>query len=118
METAMTTILLVEDDEICRYATSRRLRGIGYTVLPARDAAEAIDISETWQGPIDLLCTDVRLPDLNGQELAVRIYNLRPHVATLYVTGYSDVADALLKPFTDHQLSAAIETALSKRSVP
>ena len=72
METAVATILSVEDEEICRYATSRR--------LPARDAAEAIDISETWQGPIAFLCTDVRLPDLNGQELAGRIRNIRPHV--------------------------------------
>jgi len=108
---------LVEDDAVCRYATSRRLRSEGHTVLAAKDAAEAIDISNTWQGKIDLLCTDIRLPGLNGPDLAARILKDRPQLATLYITGYPDATDALIKPFTEERLSAAVQTALGRSAV-
>jgi len=106
------TILLVEDDAVSRYATARRLRNYGYQVLPARNSSEALDISRTWDGSIDLLCSDVRLPGVDGTELALRIKQERPLIGVLYITGCCEVAGALLKPFTDEQLKAAVAAAL------
>src|SRR4051812_24859584 len=100
----MATILLVDDDTIYLYAVGRRLRNYGYEVLPAQHGLEALKISHTWNGLIDLLCTDVKLPNMHGESFCSQIQQERPDIAHLFITGYSDVPDALVKPFTDEQL--------------
>ena len=93
------TILLAEDEPQVRQLAERMLGGLGYRVLPASDAAEALEAARTHRGMIDLLVTDVVMPGLNGRELAERLRESRPGLPVLYVSGYA--AD-----------SAAIEEAL------
>jgi PAS domain S-box-containing protein len=116
------TILLAEDEDSVRRLARRILEEAGYTVLEAREATEALTISEGWDGPIDLLVTDVVMPELNGRELAERLSVLRPGIQILYISGYTDhdVLDGIVgpgnnflqKPFTPEALASKVREAL------
>lgn len=109
------TILLVEDDEaICRMLGTR-LAGRGYRVLQARDGAEGLLAAQSCLQGIDLLITDVMMPELNGLELQKKLAVLHPGLRTIFMSGYTaetiDVATVLsentlylLKPFTSEEL--------------
>ncbi len=109
------TILLVEDDESVRQLTVRGLESYGYTVLEARHGREGLAICRRHPGPIDLMITDIVMPEMGGFEVADQAAAIRPEMRVLYVTGYTDLiagersdrvaGDALLqKPFTPSQL--------------
>jgi len=83
------TILLVEDEHLVRRVVMGILRKNGYTVLDAGSGPEAVELFERYQGPIDLLITDVVMPELNGRQLADLIVARRPGVAVLYMSGYT-----------------------------
>jgi len=83
-------ILLVEDDEQVRASTSTILERHGYTVLRASHGEEALQLSELFEGPIDLLVTDVVMPRISGLDLAAHLCRLRPGLKVLYVSGYAD----------------------------
>ncbi len=116
------TILLAEDEDSVRRLARRILEEAGYIVLEAREATEALTISEGWHGPIDLLVTDVVMPELNGRELAERLSVLRPGIQILYISGYTDhdVLDGIVgpgnnflqKPFTPESLASKAREAL------
>jgi PAS domain S-box-containing protein len=89
------TILLVEDEDGVRSVLSSVLRRFGYQVLAARSGKEAVAICELPDQPVDLLMTDVVMPEMGGRELAKRVHALRPRVPILYLSGYVD--DALLR---------------------
>jgi PAS domain S-box-containing protein len=89
------TILLVEDEDGVRSVLSSVLRRFGYQVLAARSGEEAVAICELPDQPVDLLMTDVVMPEMGGRELAKRVHALRPRVPILYLSGYVD--DALLR---------------------
>jgi signal transduction histidine kinase len=85
------TLLLVEDDESVRTATQRILAGKGYTVLTAAHGEEALALCRSHPGSIDLLVTDVVMPELSGHELAHRIGPLRPEVrGVVFMSGYAN----------------------------
>jgi CheY-like chemotaxis protein len=105
-------ILLVDDDAITRYAVERLLRSWKYCVISSANGEAAIQASADYNGTIDLLCTDVRLTDVDGLEVAARIREHRPDMRALFITGYTDIQGALVKPFTDDQLRSAVELAL------
>lgn len=86
------TILLVEDDAPLRRLIREFLENIGYQVLEAKGGAEAVQLSEEHTGPIHALLTDVVMPGINGRELAQRLEVMRPAMAVLYVSGYTDDA--------------------------
>jgi PAS domain S-box-containing protein len=86
------TILLAEDEGLVRELVIEILMQGGYTVLPARDGAEALRISEKHRGPIHLLITDVVMPRMNGRELARRMLSSRPEVKVIYISGYTENA--------------------------
>ncbi len=82
------TLLLVEDDTAVRGLVQRILRRSQYQVMVARNAQEAFDLAQTH--PIDLLITDVILPQISGRELALRLTDLNPDLKVLFMSGYSD----------------------------
>ena len=92
---ASETILLVEDEEPLREVVRKSLESKGYTVLEAKDGAEAIQLSEWHQGPIHLILTDVVMPGMSGRVLVQRLTPLRPEMKVLYMSGYAD--DAIIR---------------------
>ena len=84
------TILLVEDDEAVRLMTRQILEGLGYRVVEAVSGREAIDMWLGIEGTIDLLLTDMIMPDgVNGRELAERLRKSVPDLKAIFVSGYS-----------------------------
>lgn len=106
------TILVAEDEDRIRNLVSDVLQLNGYTVLSARDGREALATAESHQGPIQLLITDLVMPQMGGRELAESIRPLRPETRVLFISGYSDRkttslpegADFLDKPFSPETL--------------
>lgn len=115
---------MVEDEQLVLALTATMLERLGYAVLAARTGAEALAIAHDHPAPIDLLVTDVVMPDLNGRELYAALAKARPGIGVLYVSGYSaDVlaprgvipADVqfLQKPFAFADLAARVRAALA-----
>jgi two-component system cell cycle sensor histidine kinase/response regulator CckA len=93
--TGSETILVVEDEDAVRRAAERILRTAGYRVLGAASAAEALILCERFEAEIELLLTDVVMPQMSGRELADRLRAERPSLAVLYTSGYTD--DAIVR---------------------
>ncbi len=94
-ERGSATVLLVEDQDDVRDVAAEILEVAGYTVLPAGTPGEALIIAQKHAGPIDLLVTDVIMPQMNGRELAERLSTIRPDMKVLYISGYAD--DAIIR---------------------
>jgi len=120
------TVLIVEDDEQLRRLTHRALASQGYTVLEADRGSTALDIARRHKGHIDLLLTDVIMPDTNGRKLAETIRAARPGLRVLYMSGYPDGAIAshgmlepgvayLPKPFTTEAVTRRVREVLEAR---
>jgi two-component system cell cycle sensor histidine kinase/response regulator CckA len=84
------TILLVEDEQAVRTVATRVLRNQGYFVLPACSGEEALVIAEKVDGAIDLVLTDVVMPDMPGPELIRRILERWPVIGAVYMSGYAE----------------------------
>ncbi|AUW59465.1 histidine kinase [Sphingobium sp. SCG-1] len=115
-------VLVVEDEERVRHVSVDGLRDLGYTVVQASDAAQALQLLSTEQR-VDLLFTDVVMPDMNGRKLVDQALVGRPDLKVLYTTGYTrnaivhngmlDAGVALLsKPFTLTQLARKVRQVL------
>ena len=89
------TILLVEDVEEARNLVARYLEGLGYTVISAANGSSALDAVQARSGPIDILLTDIVMPQLNGHALAERLVRLHPEVRIVFTSGFpsSEVID-------------------------
>jgi CheY-like chemotaxis protein len=83
------TILLVEDESSILRMTRMMLERMGYSVLPAGAPAEAVETARNHKGPIDLLMSDVVMPEMNGRELAGKIVELYPGIRLLFMSGYT-----------------------------
>jgi len=83
------TILLVEDEPAILRMASMMLEGQGYTVLVAEAAAEAIHLSKEHIGKINMLISDVVMPDMNGRDLAKEVLLLNPQIKCLFMSGYT-----------------------------
>jgi two-component system, cell cycle sensor histidine kinase and response regulator CckA len=110
------TILLVEDEAPVRELVRRVLESVGYVVLAAGLPSEAERLLEETEH-IDLLLTDIVMPEMSGYDLAVRVGELRPDVRRLFISGYAPrvqpVEGPLLKkPFAPEQLARAVRAAL------
>ncbi len=119
------TILLVEDEASLRTLTRNTLKEIGFTILEAQDAFQAVKIANESNSVIDLLLTDVVMPGKSGPELARDLAPGRPRMKVLFMSGYTDGAIAahgflesgimiLRKPFTRQQLTQTIEEVLAR----
>jgi CheY-like chemotaxis protein len=119
------TVLLVEDDEEVRALARETLEAGGYTVIPAAGPSEALRLAADGSRPIDLLLTDVVLPQLSGRGLADRLSADHRELRLLYMSGYTDEAIVrhgvlaegvafLQKPFTPYALLAKIREVLDR----
>jgi signal transduction histidine kinase len=116
------TILLAEDATAVRIAARQILERFGYTVLEAANGTDALSIAQN-RGTIDLLLTDVVMPEMSGRELVDRFAKLRPNTRVLFMSGYTDDAIVrhgvlragaayLQKPFSPETLARKVREVL------
>jgi two-component system cell cycle sensor histidine kinase/response regulator CckA len=121
--TGTETILVAEDQPGVRALIRRILEPQGYTILMGNTVAEVLAIAERHDGRIDLLLSDVIMPDMSGPDLAQRLVRQRPELKVLYVSGYTahqaitngglgSRAAFLMKPFTPRALAAKVRERL------
>jgi PAS domain S-box-containing protein len=117
------TVLLVEDDEMLLEIQAITLKKYGYNVLSATTAEHAKALVLANEGQIDLLLTDVIMPDMNGKELSDKITAFYPKMSVLYMSGYTadiiankgvicDNTNFIQKPFESHTLAAKVRKVL------
>jgi PAS domain S-box-containing protein len=120
------TILVVEDEEVVRSLACRALREHGYSVLESRHGREALDLLQRNHQAVDLVISDVVMPELSGRELGAHLAALRPGLPVLYMSGYTgdDVIQRGLlepgvpfqqKPFTPEGLARKVRQMLDSR---
>lgn len=118
------TILLVEDEPVILKLARRMLQSLGYIVLAANTPTEAIHLAREFGGEINLLVTDMIMPEMNGRKLASEIVPFFPQLKVLYMSGYT--ADIILsretieasicfvqKPFSKNELASQVRKALA-----
>ena len=118
------TILFVEDDAAIRELNARVLRQYGYNVLVASDGQEALNTAQRLNGKeLDLVLTDVVMPQMGGKELADRLHTMYPNLKVLFCSGYTEDAivhrgvlasgiDFLQKPFSPTVLAAKVHKVI------
>jgi two-component system, cell cycle sensor histidine kinase and response regulator CckA len=92
------TILLVDDAPSMRSLLQQSLEQRGYRVLEAEDPVGALAINNDYSGPIHFLLTDLLLPQMSGQTLALLIQRLRPEIKTIFMSGYARDAFPAIAP--------------------
>ncbi len=121
------TVLLLEDDDSVRALVRHVLTGCGYGVIEARGGVEAISLASARRGRLDLLVTDVVLPDIGGREVADRVAESHPETKVLFVSGHTPEALArygvpsgseafLQKPFEPAALAAKVRELIESNS--
>jgi len=128
--TGSETVLLAEDQSSIRTVLREFLESEGYKVLEAQNGTEALEIAKHCTGSIDVLVTDVIMPQLRGIELAKRLSEIYPSICVILMSGYSEdalVENRLLsernmtliqKPFDPEELAQKIRESLSRNSSP
>ena len=117
-------VLVVEDDDQVRQVLRRYLTRWGYTLFEARGGPAALQLAHDHPGQIDLLLTDLVMPEMDGRTLSRQLLAARPATKVLFMSGYTEhpaLNNAALgpddcfvqKPFTAVSLGAAIERALA-----
>jgi DNA-binding NtrC family response regulator len=117
------TVLLVEDEAIVRELVGDILRAHGYHVLESGEPEAALRLAAAYEAQIDLLLTDVVMPQMDGRKLAEQLTTLRPELKVLYMSGYTESVIApqdaagrviafLQKPFTIDGLLQKVRSVL------
>jgi CheY-like chemotaxis protein len=121
--------MVVEDNVRVRNALHEQLKDLGYSVLCEETATQAVlDIADVKRGGkrLDLLITDVVMPELNGPDLVQKLRQVQPSLRVLYITGYASQqilptdalgmgTDLLHKPFTQRELDLKIHSLLAPK---
>ena len=117
------TVLLVDDEPWVRLLIRRMLTYLGYSLLEASTAEQAMELATSHADEIDLLLTDIVLPNRSGFELAHRLLRQQPTLRVLYITGHAEESEAvreglrgahfLSKPFRSDELEASLRSALA-----
>ena len=124
---AAATLLVVENEAAIKALVQMALERQGYVVLSAESGSEALSLAAAHQGRIDLLITDVVMPDIRGPELARRLAAERPGLTTLFMSGYMEetlseettslpsLVDFIHKPFLPSALIAKVREMLGRK---
>lgn len=121
--TGTATILLVEDEDAVRMFSARALGNKGYHVLEAANGESALEVIADHDGSIDIMVTDVIMPEMDGPTLAKEVIKTHPNMPIIFVSGYTedrfkeeigDNAHFLPKPFTLQQLAEKVKEVLKK----
>ena len=118
-------VLLVEDEDAVRNFAARALSRQGYEVLEAMTGAEALEVMDREGGRIDLVVSDVIMPEMDGPSMLKEMRKTRPDIKIIFVSGYPDdafkksldegeVYSFLPKPFTLPQLAAKVKEELGR----
>ena len=123
MTLADGTVLLVEDEEGLRGLNARGLASRGYSVLEASNGVDAIEMLDRHGGKVDVVVSDVVMPEMDGPALLKELRQRDPNVKIIFVSGYAEEAFSkslpenepfafLAKPFTLKQLVAAVKETM------
>ena len=123
--TGQGTILLVEDEDAVRAVNARALTARGYAVIEASSGVEALEAIERHDGPIDLVVSDVVMPEMDGPTLLGELRRRRSGLKVVFVSGYAEEAfrknlpdgedfNFLAKPFSLKQLVETVKQAISR----
>ena len=118
-------VLLVEDEEAVRRGGKRMLETRGYTVHEAGSGVEALDIMEELDGAVDIVVSDVVMPEMDGPTLLGELRKQQPDIKFIFVSGYAEDAFArnlpadarfgfLPKPFSLKQLASIVKDMLEE----
>ena len=121
------TVLLVEDDGSILKLGKRILEGLGYVVLSTNSPREAIKLAEEHAGEVNLLITDVVMPEMNGRELSEQLQSLYPNLKILFMSGYTadviahrgvleDGVCFISKPFSKKDMAVKVRDVLDNDS--
>lgn len=121
--TGIGTVLLVEDEDAVRLFSARALRNKGYKVLEARSGEAALEIMNEQVDGIDLVISDVVMPNMDGPSLIKEVRRRRPDIKVIFISGYAEddfrrkvdageEAHFLMKPFTLKQLASKVKDVL------
>jgi len=116
-------VLLVEDNEMVRFFVEHVLRRHGFNVIVAESSEKGLDLLESYPADINLMLTDVIMPEMSGKELYAHAMKFRPKIGVVYMTGYgedvlsgqglSGTGDRIItKPFTVAELVSAVRNTL------
>lgn len=119
----MAKILLTEDDDAVRAFVARALEMDGHEIIQAQDGEDGFDSLRDHEGKFDLLLTDIKMPFMDGIELAKCAAKMYPDLKILFMTGFADqreradglekiVIDVVSKPFTLVQIRKSVKSAL------
>ena len=118
------SILIAEDETIVRKMNERILSRLGFHVHSASDGHEALQVLNELDGKIDLILTDVIMPNMNGQQLAQKAQELYPEIKVLFTSGYTNEIIAkhnileegihfIAKPYSPSDLKKALVAILA-----
>ncbi len=124
---AQETVMIVEDESAILKLGKRMLEKLGYNVLAALSPTEALRLAEEYPGDIDLLLTDVVMPQMNGRDLARKLIDLYPNMKRIYMSGYTadviahqGVVDKdvhfIQKPFTMREMASKLQEVLTEEA--
>jgi two-component system, cell cycle response regulator CpdR len=120
----MAKLLIVEDDESVRTLAARALERAGHVIDIAADGAQGLALIRAARGGYDLVVSDIRMPGMDGIQMAKAAASLFPAMKILLMTGYADqreraeelngvIVDVVQKPFTLAEIRARVERALA-----
>ena len=126
--TGVGTVMLVEDEDPVRIFGARALRNKGYKVLEAKSGEAALELIQAADGPIDLLITDVVMPNMDGPALVREVREIHPDMKVIFISGYTEDAfrqrldsdsdiHFLPKPFSLKQLASKVKEVISGETV-
>ena len=125
LPTGTETILLVEDDDAVRLLAIRMLQQLGYSVLEAPRPSDALALYRDWHEVVDLVLTDIVMPEMSGGDLVTQLRVLRPDVPVLFMSGHTramikngepELAARLIeKPLDIQRVAHRVREALDER---